>query len=234
MNSKLLFLTISLVNFVFSGYSQKLQAPNYDEIEKNCSHPNSFYHFDKIFKKYQDGDSAMSIEEKRHLYYGFQFTDKYSPYGSGKFSDSLRKVFDQEGFTDAHAILAIRYCDSILDNDPFDLKTLNTAINLYNKQGNLERKALTQTKLNILLDAILSSGDGLTDNTAIYIIAVPHEYFIIKVLGFKAGGMQRLIGKNDYLKLEENNDKIAGLYFDVTASFGSMSRMFGDKKKKKK
>lgn len=234
MNSKLLFLTISLGTFFFSGYSQKLQAPNYIEIEKNCKHPNSFYHFDKLFKKYQDGDSTMSIEEKRHLYYGFQFTDKYSPYGSRKFSDSLRKVFDQEGFTDAHAILAIRYCDSILDNDPFDLKTLNTAINLYKKQGNFEKKALTRTKLNILLDAILSSGDGLTDSTAIYIIAVSHEYFIIKVLGFKAGGMQRLVGKNDYLKLEENNDKIAGLYFDVTASFGSMSRMFGNKKKKMK
>lgn len=234
MNSKLLFLTFSLTTFFFSGYSQKLQAPNYSEIEKNCSHPNSYYHFDKLFKKYQDGDSMMNLEEKRHLYYGFQFTDKYSPYGSGKFSDSLRKIFDQEGFTDEHALLAIRYCDSILDNNPFDLKTLNTAINLYNKQGNFEKKALTRTKLNILLDAILSSGDGLTDSTAIYIIAVPHEYFIIKVLGLKPGGMQRLIGKNDYIKLEENNDNIAGLYFDVTASFGSLSRMFGDKKKKKK
>lgn len=71
-------------------------------------------------------------------------------------------------------------------------------------------------KIRLLTDAILSSGDGLTEESAFYVINIPQEYDILNMIGFEFGGSQSLIKTNDYLTVKENPANIKGLYFDIS------------------
>ena len=69
----------------------------------------------------------------------------------------------------------------------------------------------------LLRDAIMSTGDGLSENTAFVVIYIPDEYEILEVLGFKFGGSQSLIeGNYDLLEIDQNPYGITEIYFDVS------------------
>ena len=219
-----LFCCLLLSISVF-GQTEK-QKPNYAEIEKNIKDKKSGLHYEKLFEKFLTGDTSFTITEKQHLYYGYQFQKNYSPYGSSDFSDSLKKVLNKEELDSNDVILGIKYGNNILEKFPFDLRTLNILSRLYSKNGDEQNSAKLKNRRENIIAAILSSGDGLTDTTALYILSISDEYDMLRILGLKFGGSQSLRGGNDYLKVTKNEYGIEGMYFDVSAPFGSMSRMF--------
>ena len=74
----------------------------------------------------------------------------------------------------------------------------------------------------------LSSGDGLTKETAYYVINTTDEYNLISILGFEFGGEQSLIEHYDRLTLAENDYNIEAFYFDVSPCLNSLSKMLKD------
>ncbi len=198
-------------------------------MEKECGDSKSHLFYDSLFQRYLKGDSSFTFEEKQHLYYGAQFTSKYSPYGGTEFTDSLNKLLSKDKLGIEEYKVAIRYCDSILIEDPMDLKTLNIQANLFKLTNNFLEKAINMAKINNVIDAILSSGNGESEATAYYVICVDHEYSILNILDFEFAGDQSLRGSNDYLKLKKNKYNLEGIYFDVTASLENMEKMFNGK-----
>ncbi len=81
-------------------------------------------------------------------------------------------------------------------------------------------------QMNVIIDALLSSGDGLEKESAFYVTYISHEYDLIKILGFEFGGQQSLIDHYDYLKIEENPEDVGGFYFDISPCLNSMADMF--------
>ena len=76
---------------------------------------------------------------------------------------------------------------------------------------------------NAIIDAMLSTGNGVEKETCIYVINVTNEYELISIFGFSFGGEQSLIeGRYDYLAIEENPYEIEGLYFDVSRSLNAL------------
>lgn len=220
----LLFITF-LLSTVHS-HAQDWQKPDYKSIEQNIKQDKTALYYKNLQKKFEDGDTSMTIKEKQHLYYGFQFQSGYSPYGGGDYYKSLNALFSKGKLDAEDYKKAILLCDSALADDPFSIRDLNRQINLHRKIGDTVKQQLYYNRMLIVVDAIMSSGDGLTDSTAYYVIAVTHEYDLLSVLGLKSGGAQSLIGINDYLTIAENEEGIKGLYFDVSASMGSLNRMF--------
>lgn len=211
----------------FSAFAQNTwKKPNYKEIEKNCNEKSSRYFYDSLFQKFLKGDTNFTLDERQHLYYGFQFTSGYSPYGGVKYMDSLNQLLSQNKLTDNDYRLAIRYCDSLLAEDPMSLKILNLQTNLFKRTSDVQKVTINLSRMNNVIDAILSSGDGETASTAYYVICVGHEYSILNILGLEFGGSQSLKGSNDYLELKPNKLNLKGLYFDVTASLSNMGKMF--------
>ncbi len=67
------------------------------------------------------------------------------------------------------------------------------------------------------VDAIMSTGYGLSENTAFVVIYIPDEYEILEVLGFRFSGTQSLLINNiDMLGIFENPYGFTELYFDVS------------------
>lgn len=223
---KILFIVL-FINWI-NIYSQetKIEAPDYKKIESQIKQKTSEFYYSKLVDKFNAADTTMTLEEKRHLYYGFIFQKNYSPYSSSKHSEKLRTLIDKEKLSNEDYEEIIKLSDLILYDNPFDLRTLNYksyCLKQLNKETELEKVIV---KMNIIMTALMSSGDGISKETAFYVITTSNEYDLLNMLGFSFGGEQSLIEHYDYLKLDENQYNIPGFYFDVSPCLNYLSNDF--------
>lgn len=226
---KLLTLVLTILSFTTFSQEIKFEKPNYNKIEKEIQKKSSSYYYEKLKEKFNASDSTMTLEEKRHLYYGFSFQKEYSSSYHNKANDSLINVLNKQNHLTDDFKKIITFGNQILSENPFDLRVLNYQLYAYEKMQEKDNYIKKLTQFSIIVDAILSSGDGTSKENAFYVINVSHEYDILNIIGFEFGGSQSLIaGQYDYLKVKENNFKIDGLYFDISPSIKSIENMFKD------
>ena len=224
MKKAILFFVFLFASFLTNAQESKYVKPDYNQIENAIKKSDSNLFYPKLMDRFIKGDSTLTIEEKRHLYYGFTFQDNYSPYGSSKDKDKLYEILRKENYSEDDYSKIATYCDNILKENPFDLRIHNYEIFALEKIGTEETIKNKVNQLRGIIDAILSTGKGVEKNDPIYVISVSHEYDILEIFGFKYGGKQSLIDQCDYLTLAENEYQVAGLYFDVSASLNSMMK----------
>jgi len=216
--------------FLFIGcysFSQisRPEEPNYKQIEKNISKPDSQFFYPDLFERYKHADTTLTLEERRHLYYGYSFHPDYSPYGHSDYSDSLNLVLKKDSINEADILCIQRFGDSILSDFPFDLRVLEYQGYALEYEGKIKELENKSRQIGIILDAIFSSGDGTSKKDAFYVIYTSHEYFILNLLGLQFTG-QSLIDHYDYMQVADNEYGIEGFYFDVSPCLNSMKNMF--------
>ncbi|MAP55217.1 DUF4919 domain-containing protein [Altibacter sp.] len=221
----LLFLVLSA-----TAYSQSwdFESPNYKEIEKNIQDKASPLFYDTLMVRFQDADSTLTLQEKRHLYYGFSFHDKYAPYSHSKSLDNLMTLLKKETLSESELDQVVNLSDSLLTTNPFDVRAMNYKLFAFDQKREKENFKKTYIKMNTVFDALLSSGNGTSKEESFYVIYTSHEYDLLNILGFQFGGMQQLIEHYDYLTVAENEAGIEGLYFDVSPCLNAMSNMLGE------
>ncbi len=227
---KKIFLNVLVAVFALTCFAQtgltSSNKPNFKEIEKSIKDKNSPFFYAKLMERYSNNDTALTIEEYHYLYYGLSFKDGYSPYGKSALNDELRKQMSEKN---TEKIIELE--KKVLLEFPFNLRDLNTLTNALDKKGDKEQADLYYKKLLGVAKAIMATGNGLTDSTAMYVISVDQEYDMISLLGYKFGGGQTLInnkfGSMDKMKLEKNDANIEAIYFNVDRLFASMQKMFG-------
>lgn len=205
---------------------QKFQAPDYKAIGAVVSQESSDLYLLKLLERYEAADSTMTLKERRHLYYGYRYHENYSPYNISIFKDSLRALYQKPDLKAEDYKKMVNYADLVLQERPFDLSIIYEKMMIHKGMENEEAYQKERTKSRILIDAILSSGDGMTKSTAYYVIDPSHEYMIINVLGLEYGGKQMLEETFDFLTVNENLYGIRGLFFDVSPSLEAMTDMF--------
>ncbi|MGN6569139.1 MAG: DUF4919 domain-containing protein, partial [Flavipsychrobacter sp.] len=112
-----------------------------------------------------------------------------------------------------------------LKERPFELKKLNIAFMAYKKLGDSAMANIYLDKVRKVAYAILSSGDGQSEATALHVLEISDEYSLINMLGYEFGGTQELTQAHcDFLSLKDNPENIKGLYFDVKQIFKEYER----------
>lgn len=226
--TRLLIIFMILYFTKTMGQNAQLVKPDYGIIEKEINDTSSRYGYSKLMERFQKGDSTFTIEEKRHLYYGFIFQNNYSPYKRSEYADSIRIIRQKQDLNEEDYRKLLNYSNKILEDDPFNTSVISNKLTAYKKLKNEKDFRTTLSQFMTVIDAILSSGNGATKEMAFYVIAVPHEYAVLNVLGFKYAGKQSLVEHYDYLEVEENEYKINGLYFDITPSLNSLNSKKAD------
>lgn len=219
----LLFLLILGTSFSQLGSAGK---PDYNAIEKAVAKKKSPYHYPGLFKRYLEGDSTMTMEEERHLYYGYIFQDEYDPYGRSDYEDSLRSMFEKDTIVQEDYLKIIEFTNKIIEENPFNIGALSYRTYAYRMTDQPEKYERSRTQMYLVLRVILTSGDGISAETAFYVIAVPDEYEVLSALEYSFSGSQTLVGDCDYLTIGENSEDIEGLYFNVSPSLNYLSKMF--------
>lgn len=125
MNRVVILLILGAVSI--RGLAQEiiLEKPNYKRIEKNISQEDSDLFYPVLIERFLQADTTFSLTEKRHLYYGYSFQPGYSPYGHSDYSDSVNALLNQEELAEKDLSNLIRFGDSILHEQPFDLRVMN-------------------------------------------------------------------------------------------------------------
>lgn len=223
---KIILLTIVLISHLTFSQDWTFEKPDYNRIEKNIKMEKSNLFYKTLMNRFQEADSTMTLEEKRHLYYGYIFDENYSPYSRSSYRDSLRIVIQKEELDSLDLNKIIDYTNEMLLKNPFDLNAINYQLYSFEQLGDYASFVKKMTQLRIIVEALMSSGNGKSKKEAFYVINTSHEYDLLNILGYQFGGSQSLIEHYDYLTISENKDKLAGLYFDVSPCLNSMKKMF--------
>ncbi len=226
IKKQLLIISALLFSVMVFSQEMKMKKPNYRRIKRKISKEKSDYYYPKLMKRYRSSDTTMTLQEKRYLYYGYSFQNNYSPYGESIYIDSLRQLFKKEEYDNKDLLQIIAFSDSVLVKYPFNMRVMNYQLYAYDKLGEKDKFERKISQMKIMVDAILSSGDGLTMKTSFYVIYVSNEYDLLNILGFEFGGEQSLIEHYDYLKVAENPQNIDGFYFDVIPCLNSLNGLF--------
>lgn len=221
MKKHLLLFSLLFCAVAFSQ-TEEFSKPDYSQIEKNVGDKKSPLYFDTLMQRYQKADSTMTIEEKRHLYYGYSFQEAYSPYSISDSQEDLNKILEKRE-TDKKAFeKLIKVSGKVLEDFPFSIRIKEFRMYAFKQLGKYKEAKAEEVQASIIIDAILSTGDGATQENSFFVINTSNEYEILDILGFRFGGEQQLIEhKYDYLTLAENSYNIKGFYFDVTRLFES-------------
>lgn len=215
----LLFLLVTAASF---SQTEEFTKPDYAQIEKNVGDKKSPLYFDTLFERYKKADSTMTIEEKRHLYYGYSFQESYSPYGMSDSQEDLNEILQKQSTDKKTFEKLIKVSGKVLEDFPFSIRIKEFRMYAFKQLGKYKEARAEEIQASIIIDAILSSGDGATQENSFYVINTSNEYEILDILGFRFGGEQQLVEhKYDYLTLADNSYDIKGFYFDVTRLFES-------------
>lgn len=221
----LILIVFGSINFCLS--QQIITKPDYKKIEKEISNKKSRYFYENLFERFMKSDTTFTSIENHYLYYGYSFNKNYNPYNrSEKFKD-LDAVLSVEDKNKIDFDKALKISEEIINAEPFNMRVYNVMLYILdNKKDKLYFDKI-YFRMKCIIDAILKSGDGRTEETPLYVIEVSHEYDILNIIGFEYGGEQSLSKSGlDYLKLKENKVNLKGLYFDVSPSFNFLQKSF--------
>ena len=209
--------------------------PDYEEIKSNLEN-NPKLDFSVVWDKYQQGDASMTLEEKRQLYYGYVFTKDYSPYAGTNISKGIKAIMDKEKPTKKDWKTLVSLQNTSLSIEPFHCRYLYWQSVAYKALGKSEDAHRNINKIKCIMDALVSTGDGWSKETAIHVIAVSQEYDFLFLNGLEMHTQLFIDGGYDLLQVvsnenyEEdmnplgNEDKLNERWFDVKQAMKKMGR----------
>ncbi len=214
-----ILLIFSLVFISALGIAQKtaFTKPDYSSIRKQVSDNTSEYFYPKLFQRYLVGDTTLSPEHFRNVYYGYTFQTGYMPYQESRYQDKMLVYLKKGTLNSKELNEFIKLAELNLKDLPFDIRTLNILSYSYRQKNDTLRSRVAEFKKSSIIKAIFSSGNGISEQTAFHVIDPAHEFDIINELGYKYGGTSDLTNSLcDYLIIQPNENNVRGYYFDVS------------------
>lgn len=218
------------IAFVFSlNVTAQITAPDYELIEYEINNKSSKFYYKDLLRRFRMADTTMTLDDVRHLYYGSSFQSNRKPVSLNNKVEIIEMMSDPHVTVDNEKIIEMAdkaIAENFLDLDAYYYK-FTACLELYGRDLN-DAALKTSFQYNSIISAILSSGDGLSAETAMHVVDVSHEYHVLRVfnLGFDS---QKLIKENErfydvmYLNYNSEENKI---YFDVTSCPDNYNQYF--------
>lgn len=229
---KILFILALSATVIFQAQSQDFfRAPDFSQIERNVKTEASSYYYPNLMRKYQSGTTQMTPEEGRHLYFGYVYQPGYVPTDTSEYNSKLAAILSKQPLVPEDYENILQYADALLLEDPFNLRALNAMLLVHAQENNTEEYKKVALKRRIVQDAIVGTGDGMSEKTPFYVIKVAHEYDILPFLGFNFGGEDKILKGNkvNYLSLGDNRFGVERVYFNISTIVDHLSVRGGGK-----
>ncbi|MDR2040582.1 MAG: DUF4919 domain-containing protein [Bacteroidales bacterium] len=208
------------------SWEDNFVKPDYEQIKLNIENKQSNFHYSKLWNRFQQGDSTMTLDEKRHLYYGYVFHKDYAPYLSVYDSKQVNDILGKEEPTQKEWKKLVSLLNTSLGAEPFNFRYLYYQSIAYNALKNPVSAKKNMRKIWNIADALISTGDGLSKETAIHVIAVSSEYDYLFLNNLSIQSQELVNGGYDVLYLQPNKDGIEEMWFDVNQSLNTLNQSF--------
>lgn len=200
---------------------------DYDEIQQAINDSSSQYFYPLLYERFENYDSTFTLEELRHLYYGYSFMEAYNPFIVSDEIDSLQFYLSKPYLSNNDFLQVIKFSEKHLKKYPFDTNVMSYLFQAYERTGNLEMRDKTTSKIFAIVDAIMSSGNGIDADSPLHVIFVPHEYLILEIMELAFTGEQALADEYiDFLEVKPNDREIRGVYFDKQQSMKALRKRY--------
>ncbi len=220
-----LLLTLSLPTL-----AQKfvVKPVDFNEIKTVTLDPNSKYYFPKLEREFERNETIMTLDDYRYLYYGYVFQEDYNPFRESPYSEMIDSIYFKKEFTRAECDTIEKYAELSLEDNIFDLQQMEFYIYTLKEKKKFARAAIRQYRLNNIIAAILSSGNGTAESP--WVVTSPaHEYYILNKLGYVATGHKPLENNIDFISVKKKNDKSPeGFYFDASKIIEVVNTKFAE------
>ena len=201
-----IILTFSLTSLF--GQTSEKQTSFLDNINAIVKDGSSKYFYPKLLSKVKSNGDSITKDDMFYLYYG-----QLGQAGHMKLSFVANPEMTEfmKNIRDGKCKKAIPIGLTILDRSPADLTTLlHMAICV--KETQQTDKYFLDTRFRLLLDAIFSTGNGLTKETAVKITNVEDDLVLKGIMRFLGGEESLDTGNNkSYSVWRKGNDTI---YFE--------------------
>lgn len=189
------------------------QQIDFKEIELAVKNPESRFFYPSLLKRFNALDTTLKKDDFKHLYYGFAFQENYFPFEMDELEKRLKDLNYAKHFDDV-----IDLADSINHSVPTNLTVLFEKSYALRSLAQKE-EVVARSKYNVLLKAVLASGNGKSPETAYQVLFFGDELEVLSALGLKIIERQTILKDNrfyDVWTLGKNKQKLGKLYFDVT------------------
>lgn len=222
-----------LATFIVAVHAQEefFDAPDLKMIERTVKEPSSPFYYPRLMEKYQAAENELTLEESRHIYFGYPTQPGYVPTDTSAYNNQLAEVLSKSSFSQSDYNRILEYSDALLQEDPFNLRALNAKLFVFAQLNNSEEYMKVARQRKAVQDAIISTGDGMSDKTPFYVIKVAHEYDMLPFLGYTFGGEDKIVrgGKVNYLSLGDNRFGVERVYFNISPVVEHVSSRGGGK-----
>jgi hypothetical protein len=222
---KVILLSILIQSiFLIAQDDMPFESPDYEAIEKAVNDSTSGLYFDDLYKRFKNSDTTMTLEEVRNLYYGFSYQDEYTAIIVSDELDSLNTIMEKPYHSNNDYLRVIEFANTHIEKYPFDVNVYSMLIHAYEVMQQIDKREEVISKIYMIVDAIMSTGDGMTEETPFHVIYVAHEYLIATVLDLEVTGNALIADNIDLLTIAENDKDITGLFFDMRRSMNYLMR----------
>ena len=213
------------------GSSRKLviRKVNFDSIRLETMNPHSTLFYPRLLKTFKSNtDTTMTLNNFRHLYYGYVFQEDYNPFRESVYSNKIEHLYYKKDLTREECDSIEKYADLALQDNIFDLDQMKFFIYVLQQKKKFTRAAVLKFRLDRLIAAIMSSGKGTKEEPWV-VITPAHEYNIINFLGYVATEHEVTPEGLDHIKVAKKGNKSPdGFYFDVSQMMRVAATKFPD------
>ncbi|MDX1902567.1 MAG: DUF4919 domain-containing protein [Thermonemataceae bacterium] len=217
-NMKTYILAIILILLAYRMVNaQKCSQIDFDAIYAQTENPKSNYYYPKLLKRYQNLDTTLNREEYKHLYYGYTHSKMYNPMDNR--STYLRSLVEQNKLEEAKKIIK-----ELEKDNPVNINLCYSKGLLAFFEKDEKQLQISSQQTRALLNAILTSGDGKSEEKAMVVINIEDEYMILKMIKF--GFLNRETTKCcDIFELETPTKEKVKIYFNKEKSSEFIAKM---------
>lgn len=207
----------------------KREKPNFAQIKKAINDRTSDYYYPRLMKEYQANDTLMKLDKYRYLYLGYLLQEDYNPYRTPSFSNNSVMEIDRAKLTSQECDTVIKYANLALLDNPFDLQQMSVLISALRQRKNDALANVWQYKFNYILMTIVSTGTGLDEDNAWYVIEPQHEYILLNMMGYTITNALFYEPYYEYLTVNDGAGRRAGgYYFNIHHLLEEYYRKFPD------
>ncbi len=193
----------------------KREKPDLEEIRRATLDHTSPYYYPRLMKEFQRNDTLMKIDKFRHLYLGYMFQEDYNPYRSSERTITYDATLNRsKNLTRQECDSVIAYAEQALSDNPFNLGVM--LINALRGKGKTNLANIWQYKLNYILMSIVSTGTGLDEENAWYVIEPQHEYVLLNMMDYSVSDHVFYDPSYEYITVRNADGKDSGgFYFNI-------------------
>lgn len=198
--------------------SLNVAPPDYRKIAAEVADAASPYYYPTLMGRYERGDTTLTLQDYRHLYYGYPEQPGYKPLLASPYADSLEMAFGKKTRPEANDYRRIAgFAREILKGEPFSMRDMNVLAFAYQMLDEPEKARIQMVKIRGVLDAIRSTGTGLREESPWYVIYMRDAEDVLNLIGARFTKLIILTRSVEYAPVYNMPDKKnKGYYFDYS------------------